>query len=54
MFEIVKNSDKEPKTKPKSFRLPLYIIKALNNLKDETGVSVNQILIQMIEYCLTN
>ena len=52
MFEIKKEEPKAPKTKNKSFRLPLEQVRALEDLSWATGISEAQIVIQMIDYCL--
>ena len=49
---IKKEEPKAPKTKNKSFRLPLEQVRALEDLSCATGISEAQIVIQMIDYCL--
>ena len=53
MFEIDTNRPKEQRTITKTYRLPTHLAKALETLKNEAGISQTQILVQMIEYCLS-
>lgn len=54
MFKIDINRPKEQRTKTKVYRLPVKLVYALETLKKESGISETQIVIQMIEHCLTD
>ena len=52
MFEIDANKTKEQRTVSRTYRIPVHLIKSLEWLKNESGISQTQIIVQMIEYCL--
>ena len=54
MFEIDTNRPKEQRTVTKTYRLPIHLAKSLEWLKNKSGISQTQILVQMIEHCLKN
>ena len=53
MFEINKDYN-DIKSKAISIRLPIEQINAINDLVDKSGVNRNQIIVQMVGYCLTH
>jgi len=54
MFKIDINRPKEPRTIKKTYRLPIKLVKALEVLKKGSGVSETQIVVQMIEHCMSD
>jgi hypothetical protein len=52
VFTIKKEQLKIPKTKHKTFRLPIRHANIIENLASENGISEAQVLIQMINYCI--
>lgn len=52
MFEIDANKTKEQRTVSRTYRIPVHLVKSLEWLKNKSGISQTQIIVQMIEYCL--
>ena len=50
MFRIQKGYDSEPKT----FRLPIELIERLENLAAQNKLSLNQLVIQCLNYAVDN
>ncbi|MDD6825207.1 MAG: Arc family DNA-binding protein [Oscillospiraceae bacterium] len=50
IFKISKGFESHPKT----FRLPVPMIEMLEKLAEENNISVNQLVVQCIEYALNN
>lgn len=53
MFKVV-GKNQEPKSVQKSIRIPLYQLYALKRLSKENNVAVNRVVVEMIDYCLSN
>ena len=54
MFQLDKNKAKEPQTKLRAYRLPIRLVRLLVTLKNESGMSETQIVVQMIEHCVAD
>lgn len=53
MFKII-GKNTEPKSRQRSIRIPVTQYDAIERLAKESKVAFNRVIVEMIDYCLTD